>query len=179
MGGIGSGGSRKTRSHDLVEQVPGRDVRFLRRHGIIAPNQQQIVLDGVKVAIEWSQRSGVCGGLRAYFRCPQCVNRCEKLHHHYGCIDWKCRRCHRLMYRSSLESRDRLSRSACRAYKIRVRLGAPTAFTLTAIPDKPKKMRWKTYDRLLERLFEEHRRSNLALMARFKQITGADLKPLA
>ncbi|HEY9664746.1 MAG TPA: hypothetical protein V6C65_40420, partial [Allocoleopsis sp.] len=63
------------------------------------------------------------------------------------------------MYRSSLESRDRLARSACRAYKIRVRLGSPDTFHLAAIPDKPKKMRWKTYDRLLERLFEEHKRS--------------------
>lgn len=89
------------------------------------------------------------GGSRPYFICPgtcsgrRCGQRSTKLYlwsHRY-----RCRRCHRLTYRSQHE--DALSRAIRRTDKAFGKLGAVRTDNSLS-PPKPKGMWWSTYDRL-------------------------------
>ncbi len=84
-------------------------------------------------------------GERPYFCCPLCGNRCLKLYlnsHHFT-----CRTCANLTYTSTRErAADRAMRK-CR--KIRRRIGASEGTVDSISPqDKPKRMRWNTFNRL-------------------------------
>jgi hypothetical protein len=62
-----------------------------------------------------------------------------------------CRHCHSLAYASQREGR--AERALRRGQKIRTRLGGST-FVVDPFPEKPKRMRWATYGRLLEQANE-------------------------
>ena len=85
------------------------------------------------------------GGERAWFRCPSCHRRKRVL---YGGRYFRCRNCYRATYPSQYE-RDYF-RSLNRAQAIREKLGGGLC-TDDPFPPKPKRMRWKTYYRLMER----------------------------
>jgi len=78
------------------------------------------------------------GGSRAWFRCPRCHTRRAVL---YGIASdgcFGCRGCMRLAYASEAESRiDRINR---RLQKLEAKLGASG--------ERPKWMRWRTYERI-------------------------------
>lgn len=88
------------------------------------------------------------GGERTWFVCPlsACGRRTAKLYlglNHFG-----CRRCYNLSYISqSASARDR---ALMQAAKIRRRLGGQEAIAFE-FPDKPPRMRWRTYERLRSR----------------------------
>ncbi|MBI3796504.1 MAG: hypothetical protein HY268_05970 [Deltaproteobacteria bacterium] len=56
-----------------------------------------------------------------------------------------CRPCGSLVYES--QQQDRLTRLEDKARRIRLRLGGDTALN-TPFPAKPKRMHWRTYERL-------------------------------
>jgi len=88
------------------------------------------------------------GGERIWFRCPAdgCGRRVAKLY--LGSRYFACRRCYRLTYQSQCYSpRDR---ALTQAGKIRRSLGGSEGIAWP-FPDKPKRMRWRTYERLKER----------------------------
>jgi hypothetical protein len=100
-----------------------------------------------RVAITWT----AChlGGRRPWFTCPAhfsgkyCGRRVALLY-----LDGKlfaCRRCCGLAYASQQESL--WGRGLGKAQKIRMQLGG-SPNPLEAFPDRPKRMHWKTYDRL-------------------------------
>jgi hypothetical protein len=82
------------------------------------------------------------GGHRTWFRCPGCFQGCRVL---YGVNSLRCRKCRRLKYQSQYEGPG--FRLLDRAYKIRRRLGKPSA-SGDPLPPKPRYMRWRTYSRL-------------------------------
>jgi hypothetical protein len=88
------------------------------------------------------------GGLRWWFLCPHLNRRVRTLYlprsgHHF----WS-RRAYELAYASQRETKyDGALRRAC---KLRLRLGGDPADD--EYPDKPPRMRWATYDRLLDKL---------------------------
>ena len=101
------------------------------------------------VAIDWTE----ChfGGVRPWFLCPNCGERIAIL---YGprierdgsklpirSRTLKCRQCHNLGYPSQHEERDRRMRR--RANKTWARIGGRGR-------TKPKRMHWRTYDRLVD-----------------------------
>jgi hypothetical protein len=102
------------------------------------------------------------GGRRGWFRCLSCERRCRIL---YGGAHFRCRRCHRLRYDTQYEPA--FARAATRALKIRERLGCKGGID-DPFPDKPKGMRWATYERL--RGEEERLQGAWAqgIMARFR-----------
>lgn len=84
------------------------------------------------------------GGSRPWFICPArgCGRRVAIL---YGGAIFACRRCHRLAYQSTRENA--AERAMRRTDKIRGRLGW-TPGILNRPGDKPKWMRWRTFERL-------------------------------
>src|SRR5262249_18021718 len=87
------------------------------------------------------------GGLRWWFVCPQLNGRVRKLYLPLGGRHWS-RRAYELAYASQRETK--YDRALRRARKLRLRLGGDPADD--EFPDKPKRMRWATYNRLMDRL---------------------------
>tara|TARA_A100001037_G_scaffold229277_1_gene207403 strand:- start:177 stop:752 length:576 start_codon:yes stop_codon:yes gene_type:complete len=87
------------------------------------------------------------GGDRALFVCPYCRLRCCIL---YFAGEYPgCKSCHNLAHRCEAEGRvDRALRQASKAQK---KLGCENG-TIDDIPEKPKKMHWTTYKKLVERI---------------------------
>lgn len=88
------------------------------------------------------------GGRRLWFQCPvvACNRRAAKLY--LGSRYFACRRCYRLAYQSQCYSpRDR---AMTQAGKIRRSLGGAEGIAWD-FPEKPPRMRWRTYERLRER----------------------------
>jgi hypothetical protein len=86
----------------------------------------------------------VLGGLRWYFRCD-CGRRCRKLYRPVWAGRFACRDCHRLRHKSQRLSRRERWRH--RAAKLVRRLGGEAEDGLVY---KPKWMRWRTFNRLME-----------------------------
>jgi hypothetical protein len=88
------------------------------------------------------------GGLRWWFVCPQLNRRVRKLYLPLGGRHFWSRRAYELAYASQRETK--YSRALRRARKLRLRLGGEP--TDDEYPDKPPRMRWATYNRLLDKL---------------------------
>ncbi len=179
MGGWGSGNRWRYGARSTTDDFRRLDIRSLVRAGVLTPGHAgglQWVQGGETVAsiqisatadslrVSYRHRSGdenwttenypirlvrtLCnfGGSRAWFLCPArgCGRRVAIL---YGGGVFACRRCYDLAYASSRESpSDRASR---RADKLRLKLGWELGI-LNNAGDKPKWMRWRTFERLVE-----------------------------
>ena len=88
------------------------------------------------------------GGLRWWFVCPQLNRRVRKLCLPFGGRHFWSRRAYELAYASQRETK--YDRALRRARKLRLRLGGDPADD--EYPDKPPRMRWATYNRLLDKL---------------------------
>jgi hypothetical protein len=177
MGGFGSGDWRRNRK-DHVEECPRIDVRHWHREGLLRrgrcftwrlnkagaqgysinvaasydkvtiKNQDERArlhqLDEYTVYIDWTRCN--YGGRRPWLLCPspRCGKRVAILY--AGAAGFECRHCSRLAYASQYENP--ALRALRHAKKIRARLG--TDLTLwDPLPDKPERMHWRTYFRLL------------------------------
>ncbi len=181
MGGLGSG-RRYQHGGDCTDDYRRIDVRSWQREGLLAAgcsfsckwsrNGETIADINVRteadrvffnyrhrrnggewkhedypVRLDWT--ACTYGGRRAWFLCPAvgCGRRVAKL---YGGAIFACRHCYRLAYRSQREAaHDRAMR---RADQIRERLGWMPGL-LNTEGGKPKRMRWKTYERLLDNYY--------------------------
>src|SRR5271165_2605973 len=157
------------------------DVRFLHRHGHLRPGAffalgwsrggiqtgliqgrttgNSIVLSYMHRALgsdQWQRMEQAVelvrtpchyGGQRTWFLCPAfgCGRRVGVL---YSGSIFACRHCHQLVYQSQREQwQDRALR---RAQAIRMKLGGSGSMA-EDFPEKPKKMHWRTYERLEQR----------------------------
>ena len=100
------------------------------------------------------------GGKRTWFLCPSCNSRRGKL---YGGKYFRCRGCLDLCYQTQLE--DESTRLMSAMYRIRHRLRDYNGLDHW-FPEKPKGMRWKTYNTLYERYKALNGHMNLALARR-------------
>jgi hypothetical protein len=110
------------------------------------------------------------GGRRQWLRCLKCGRGCRKI---YGGRYFRCRLCYRLRYASQGESR-RDQRALDRARKIAKRLHDKWEGATEEeydFPPKPPRMRWTTYNRLLEQYDELENAADarwaLRIMTRF------------
>lgn len=178
MGGIGSGGYERKNVKHTVEEGRFLDIRHWQREGLLKPGlcfnllwgplgrltlgvavrveEHQVVLayrypqsDGSLTLVEYpvtlDRTPGPFGGQRTWFRCPTqgCERRVALLH--LGDFRFACRHCQRLAYSSQRE--DRIDRNLRRTRKIKRKLGGREG-SINSSPDKPKRMRWQTYERL-------------------------------
>src|SRR5262245_7710346 len=88
------------------------------------------------------------GGLRWWFVCPRLNRRVRKLYLPLGGRHFWSRGAYQLAYASQRETVS--DRALRRARKLRLRLGGDPADA--DYPAKPKRMRWTTYDRLMDKL---------------------------
>ena len=96
------------------------------------------------VPIDWTPVH--FGGRRPWFGCPRCGRRVGLLYFAGG--GFGCRKCLRLDYECQTEWGE--WRGSARAEKILRQLGAdPAGARALEIPEKPPRMRWRTYERLL------------------------------
>ena len=84
------------------------------------------------------------GGERRWFQCLSCARKCRVL---FGGRRFRCRRCHRVRYASQSETR--LDRAHRGMFKIVKRLDPEEE--CNDLPEKPRRMHWRTYNRLVER----------------------------
>lgn len=95
------------------------------------------------------------GGTRVFFRCGWCECRVCILYLRRGA--WACRRCHGLAH--WVEALSLSQRRVRRLVKLRERIGqAPGGGVLGPLPPKPKRMRWRTYERMAAELDKLQRR---------------------
>lgn len=174
MGGYGSGWHR--RAKDTVESCRQLDInRFTRGGNIDGPafcwqwtngrgeKKASIVVCPQADGLRLSYTATIYGkkrdmdylvpveylpvgyGERPYFLCPLCGTRCLKLY--LNSEYFTCRTCANLNYDCQREKpADRHMR---RSQKIRRRLGASESMLDSILPwDKPKRMRWYTFNRL-------------------------------
>ncbi len=178
LGGIGSGRHCGSGARATTDSYRRLDVRRLARDGLLRRGragrvswtvggnpagslalhalQEGVVLDYSHLAYdgEWKPKQYLVriehtacalGGSRPWFLCPArgCGRRVAIL---YGGAIFACRHCHRLAYPSTRESAgDRATR---RADRLRDRLGWEPGI-LNGSGDKPKWMRWRTFQRLI------------------------------
>jgi hypothetical protein len=180
MGGPGSGNRWRYGTRSTTDEMRSIDVRRWAREGMLQPgyrggwrwsiNGREIAsirmrAEADRVILTYRHRSGggewkdeeypvflartACqlGGSRVWFLCPArgCGRRVAIL---YGGTIFACRRCHQLAYDSTRE--DAGGRATRRADHIRMRLGWEAGI-LNGDGPKPKWMRWRTFDRLVER----------------------------
>lgn len=93
------------------------------------------------------------GGSRPWFRCPGCGKRRAVLYSVGG--RFRCRGCHDLAYESTRE--DVGERARRRADTLRRKLGDTERGPWRGVPPKPPRMRWATYQRLVEEILEAER----------------------
>ena len=106
------------------------------------------------------------GGRRLWFECPSvpCGRRAAILY--LGDPYFACRRCYRLAYQSQSETP--WNRAERAANKIAARLIEDRHGYL----QKPKRMRWKTYNRLIARFRAYDDRSLCGILARIERLTS-------
>jgi hypothetical protein len=191
MGGFGSGRKWGKTTTDEMWRL---DVRCLARGGHLKPGNAfrwQWQSNGVTIAsinltvqvdlvwLQYKQRErgreweDMCypvsfdwtachmGGKRVWWQCPvvSCGRRVAVL---YGGWMYACRHCYRMAYRCQREVH--YDRAARRADTLRERLGWSEG-PLSGSGDKPKGMRWSTFDRLCEE-HNDHVNRALAGVAR-------------
>ncbi len=83
------------------------------------------------------------GGSRPWFRCSRCGSRRAVLYSVGG--HFRCRACHDLAYGSTRDADH--ARAQRRAATLRRRLGGSES-GWRSVPDKPKGMQWRTYERI-------------------------------
>jgi hypothetical protein len=177
MGGPGSGNRWRYGAKSTTDDYRTLDVRRWAREGVLRPGYWggwQWTRDGETVAsiqmraeqdrvfLIYRHRSGDAewkdeqypvrivrtpcnlGGSRAWFICPAvgCGRRVAIL---YGGSIFACRHCYRLAYPSARE--DVCDRAARRADRLRARLDWEPGI-LNGGGEKPKWMRWRTFERL-------------------------------
>lgn len=120
-----------------VEYVPALDMRKMRIH----PSERGIHWRGRRIEID--REPGRLGGWRMWLVCPECRKHFYVLRAVGDRV--ACRHCLGLKYKCQSETaNDRLLR---KANKLRERLGWEPG-VLNPLGEKPKYMRWDTYERL-------------------------------
>ena len=133
------------RSVGLIGIDGGYDRITLRYRSRVGASDWESIVE--TVAIQW--RRCRFGGERPFFICPALRNgrACQRATLKLHCADryYLCRQCYRLAYGSQGECRS--DRAIRRLGKIRTRLGGDTGID-DPLPEKPKGMWRRTYDRL-------------------------------
>jgi hypothetical protein len=184
MGGFGSGRYSRSGGAPKCEHYPCIDLANLRRSRMLKPGavgsitfrggenpdrllvfanagragllfiKRRPVGELGKLFVPFTFTPAAFNGWRAWFCCPGCKRRCRCL---YGANTLRCRKCLGLVYASQSGRSD--WRALRRTDTIRRRLGG-TAYGIAAqFPDKPKRMRWRTYSAL--------KRKDVALRSHF------------
>ena len=141
-------------------QSCGRSRR--RNHRILLLRSRRSLREGCRDrAAPFHRISQPFGGARRLLGCPGCGRQCRILY--FGTDRLRCRLCLGMRYRS--QNMQRGDRALAQAAKIARRID-PKTLDIDEMPEKPPRMRWRTYHRLAERHADHMDRWAEGLMAR-------------
>lgn len=144
----------------IVEARSGVDIRDLRRRGAISIDAESAAFlvgdQTCRVRLLKRTQGIIGGGTRFYFLCPLCNRTCERVFSYRTGL--ACRHCARLSYQ--IETLPKLDRNTEMLYRRRRRMGQEPNGAFDDWPDKPKGMRWTTYERKVEQLAKLEERAN-------------------
>jgi hypothetical protein len=204
MGGYGSG---RPATRVSIEGQRRLDVRMLRRRGWLHHGNSgtwtwsqageevgaisYAILEGavdlnysisddddakiaVRIRVPLVQTDCHFGGTRNYFRCPHCYRRCEVIVMTTNGRTWGCRKCLPLRYESqALAPAYRIQRRADALYSSAGRdLG-------DAFVQKHKWMRWRTFNRLMDRANRLSQCADAAFLYQLRRFGFANLEDIA
>ena len=169
MGGSGSGDHNRT-SRRTVEDCDRLLVADLRRMKLLQLTGESLdvaycYVPFARVRLRLTATHQPAGGLRWWILCPRCGRRAGKLYYPVPERVWGCRICWDLGYRS--RRMDPINACIRQAERIRWPLELrglwePSTQGWARFP-KPKRMRWTTYRRILDRAYEYESRADLLL----------------
>ena len=184
MGGTGSGEHNRT-SRRTVEDCGSLSVADLRHFNLLPPTGDGLLGEGScyvpyeRVRLRLTATRQPVGGVRWWILCPKCNRRAGKLYCPVPERVWGCRICWDLGYRS--RRMDPIAACVRRAERIRwplechgIFFGPPPGTPRTRFP-KPKRMRWTTYRRILDRAYEYEFRAEVLFcqkLARLFKVPG-------
>jgi hypothetical protein len=142
MGGVGSGRRPGFARRSLTSHYFAADIR---RAGCLTVGADSVACGRFLVSVEWTG----ChfGGARPWLVCPGCWHRRAVLY--YAGLRLICRVCLDLAY--PVENEDAMDRALRKAFGVRERLGQTEGGIVGPFPDRPPRMRWRTYIRLFDR----------------------------
>ena len=118
--------------------------------------------EDVEQAISFDRTPCNYGGYRKWFLCPRCNKRVAIL---YGAGKYFfCRHCYQLTYNSCNEFP--LQRILDKSYKIKKRLGGEPGLS-SLVPDRPKGMHHKTYNRMKAEIYQLEHRCNMGMLEKW------------
>jgi hypothetical protein len=126
------------------EEIASISVKILKRDQIVLRyryNQSELIVEPIKI----EYKPYHFGGERRFFICPGCEQRKAIL---YCARLFRCRACVGLTYSS--QHQNTLERGISRVAELRRKLGGSGSLA-DPFPPKPKRMRWETYSRRLEK----------------------------
>ena len=204
MGGYGSG---RPATRITIEGQRRLDVRLFNEQGGLRPGRGGVwtwswggepigsasyrVLDGavqlnylagdedserIPIQIIVQLRTMPCrfGGVRTYFQCPHCRRRCEVIVMTTSGRAWGCRRCLPVRYASqSLAPADRMQQRADALYS---RAGTDYGEGFVV---KHKWMRWRTFNRLMDRANLLSQYADAAFLYRMRRFGFASVDEVA
>lgn len=119
----------------------------VEEHGFITPADAPASASSVRFSTGQTVRLE-CVNSRRFFLCPICGARRVKLYQKGNLV--ACRVCHGLNYRSSRKNHDQYAVVTMRAERIARKLGVTvSAPDFDKGVEKPKGMRWMTYEQLM------------------------------
>lgn len=140
----------------------------MRREGRVADLASSIGIlfsDGSRQTVHLLHRTlGQRAGARPFFHCPRCGRACELLY--IDRTSLACRVCLRLAY--SIENLTKISRTTEQLY--RRRLGQEPNGAFDQMPDKPKGMHWRTYERKVGQIVRLEADANVMLGQRVDRL---------
>ena len=152
-------GQQDTLTLGVAVRVEEQQVVLTYRH---SRSDGSLTLVEYPIILDWTP----CpfGSQRPWFRCPTegCGKRVAILHLDHRKAQFTCRHCQGLAYASQRE--DQVDRSLRRTRKIKQKLGGREG-PINSSPDKPKRMRWRTYERLTSE-------ANAALFRAMRAVLG-------
>jgi hypothetical protein len=152
MGGFGSGrfGRRSSRSRvQEVHEVAATRVHPERMRSRDVTQVATVSLGNATAELRFVTTTQPFGGLRWWFLCPRCATRRAKLYVRLGGRHFACRECHRLRYTSQCLSMPERWR-----YRADVFLRRAGCHSSDSFYDKPKWMRWATFNEIIDRAEE-------------------------
>ncbi|NJD04659.1 MAG: hypothetical protein FIA99_19140 [Ruminiclostridium sp.] len=188
---MGSGGYNRRKGN--INQYRHINIRFLQQKNclkqpcsfIYSWGDREIVcsFDGYSLNINYAMNKGnyIIGiaktrtnyGYREWFICPLCSRRTTALYYRWNY--YGCRICQSLNYSSSQQSHNRMEQVNRKIYKIQDRLEAEHDPLIYYSIPKPKRMHYRTYEKLLDRLAELDEQSGNAFVSECEKRLGIKL----
>ena len=147
---------------------------ILSYEAVIKETQERV---GIQTLIEIEWTIPPFGGRRPWFICPKCNKRMGKLYKPENEHFFWCRHCWDLTYQSKKDSNDSVAVALNKINRLKKKLrwdcGAEEAATeYSSFPVRPKGQHNRTYQKIIEQIFEAEDLARDAMVSTYNKLTG-------